>query len=682
MTQQPQAICDQVPPEEVALAVVVSPDSRPDSSDTRELVPAAASSNMEEMLAQMMAENRALRLRLEQMENPVNVLNAGSMGMPLEVPERSPVSFAPDSQPGIVAVQKAGRPPIGSLLDQGMSGLGGSVPLSSGPTVDMGLRFPMPIQGGSSIGIPPPPIPPHLRASAALEEGVLRLPHHGFLPPVPPLRDSREGLEGQRDLANKLEAAMGAHPSVGLRDAHAYAGGCGGWTGCGSQSGSNDPGFQTPRSSVHNRQFDKDGYPVSPGGTVIRPPPGPPPVSPRHLVGVPEVFAGTGIVGPRDRPEEPAKYVFELPKLPPAELSTSAVACGNWIAQIRQVFAGLSPSSAEWWSSVERAAGQQYQRWLTADPVDRLLLDPTTVLADFDLAKYQRVESRAVTLMLAAVPQGVRDEAVCNRWLTTASLLFRVQCIYQPGGSSERAMLLSHLVNPEVVKSYGAGVTALRKWQQNFHRVRELQAALPDSSLLLKGVDSATSHLLSQNPLLGFRVNAFRNRVSLDYNPSVLTVLQLVRLLQAEFEAAAITVDPGPPDKKARAAAASIGELGQLGRAPLQKPPAPPGPEAQAKALEVQQKGLGKGKGKEKGGEGAREQALCHGFSDGKGCKYGDSCRFRHDRALARKQKRCLACGQEGHYRPECPLVSPENRVVQDPTTPKGSIGSVQGGSA
>ena len=39
---------------------------------------------------------------------------------------------------------------------------------------------------------------------------------------------------------------------------------------------------------------------------------------------------------------------------------------------------------------------------------------------------------------------------------------------------------------------------------------------------------------------------------------------------------------------------------------------------------------------------------------------------FKHDRSKARKEGRCLACGQTGHYRPECTLVSPENRVVQE----------------
>ena len=70
-----------------------------------------------------------------------------------------------------------------------------------------------------------------------------------------------------------------------------------------------------------------------------------------------------------------------------------------------------------------------------ADPLDRLLLDLATVIASFDPIRYQRVESRAVSLILAAIPGPVKDEAVSNRWLMSASLLFRIQCIYQPAGA-------------------------------------------------------------------------------------------------------------------------------------------------------------------------------------------------------------------------------------------------------
>ena len=450
-------------------------------------------------------------------------------------------------------------------------------------------------------------------------------------------------------------------------------------------------GFHTPRGcGSGNWGVDCQGYPVSPGGTVIRPPPIPPPreacrsLAEAAVPGVGDArmqAPNTGVIGSSvgERPEEPAKYISELPKLPALDVSTSAVACGNWMAQLRQVFAGLSPSALVWYQAVEMAATKCYQRWLVADPLDRLSLDPGGVVAVFDEVKFQRVESRAVSLMLAAIPQSLRDEAVSNRWLTTASLLFRVQCVYQPGGSSERSTLLRQLTLPETVSTVTTAVAMLRKWQQHFYRVRELGASMPDPSLLLAGVDKATAGLLGQHPALGFRVNAFRHRVALDYNPTVPTVVQLVRLIQAECEALALGQEGQVPDKKARAAAARA-EAQNEGSVP-KAPAVPKGGELSGnpgvKALEggKGEKGKGKGKGKFEAGE----PKPCFSFDEGKGCKFGDSCRFRHDRVQARKSKRCLACGQEGHFRPDCPIVAPANRQVVTPDPSSLKAGAKQG---
>ncbi|CAE7781653.1 RE1 [Symbiodinium sp. CCMP2592] len=71
----------------------------------------------------------------------------------------------------------------------------------------------------------------------------------------------------------------------------------------------------------------------------------------------------------------------------------------------------------------------------------RLALDPSTVVASYDLYKYQRVE-----------------ELITNRWMSSAAILYRILCVYQPGGSMDLI------------------------------RAREVQATLPDPSLLLKGI--------------------------------------------------------------------------------------------------------------------------------------------------------------------------------------------------
>ena len=57
-------------------------------------------------------------------------------------------------------------------------------------------------------------------------------------------------------------------------------------------------GFHTPRSAGGlNSGFDENGYPLSPGGTVIRPPPLPPPVGPTTpgMSGAGQEISGSGL---------------------------------------------------------------------------------------------------------------------------------------------------------------------------------------------------------------------------------------------------------------------------------------------------------------------------------------------------------------------------------------------------
>ena len=432
-------------------------------------------------------------------------------------------------------------------------------------------------------------------------------------------------------------------------------------------------GFCTPRGGVGSSRFDSQGYPVSPGGTTIRPPPIPPPMSPRDSAGhlqvssvppeprmdfaraSPGIYEGPGHLGGLSRPEEPAKYIMELPKLAQVDLSSSAVTCGNWLAQVRQIFQGLSPSADVWFQAVELAANQGYARWLVADPLGRLAIDPGSVVASFDHQKFQRVESRAVTLLLASMPSSFKDDLVMNRWLSSASILFRVMCIWQPGGSSERAHLLAQLVQPEGCKSYREALPILRKWHQNLQRAREIQATLPDPSLLLKGIDQATSVVLGASPMIAFRVNAFRHASVLDYNPSVQGVAQLVRLIQSECESAAISSESNS-ERRAKAASLQGAKEPPPSKSP---PPPPPVPVPMVSQVGVGE-AKGKGKGKEKGGEG--NQPLCYKYGDASGCRFGDGCMFRHDKAKARKEGRCLLCGQEGHFKLECKIAPQEGR--------------------
>ena len=203
------------------------------------------------------------------------------------------------------------------------------------------------------------------------------------------------------------------------------------------------------------------------------------------------------------------------------------------------------------------------------------------MVASFDMHNFQRVESRAVTLLLAAVPNSVRDDIITNRWLSTASVMFRILCAYQPGGSSERAQLLSQLVSPEQCKGFQEAIKIFRRWQQLLQRATEIRATLPDASLLLRGVDQSTAALLASSPMIAFRVNSFRHSVALGYNPTTAGVTQLVRLLQAESEAAVLVDNSGPGDKRARTAAVNVNREQPSVKAPPTPPP-PPNPQVSA----------------------------------------------------------------------------------------------------
>ena len=493
---------------------------RPSPGDTRELVPALGigTGSTEALLIQALQENQLLKLRIEQMESQSSWHSGRTPTTPLEneqIPQGSPVSLVHQhvsAQPG----QSISGPQVGQVVpftEFGASPLGGMNSVQSGNPSANAVPASV-VQFAEQAA--------HARVSdqgqglfGSMVGGNLYGNRYGVM-------DSQRGLERHlsdvRASERMFQDRMGevpmrpqevppipiaspppapcypSTPNVPIISISKAIPGVSGNMRYQEVTGPRSVGsgdFQTPRdSSTGKWGLSADGYPVSPGGTIIKPPPlsvpsvvmpalegvGPPTVTTMAQYTPSQGDPSSKVDG---KPEEPAKYINEIPKLPSLDISTSAVACGNWLAQLRQIFAGLSPTAVVWWQAVEMAANRHYQRWLIADPLDRLSLDPSGVVAIFDEGRFQRVESRAVSLILAAIPQHLRDEAVSNRWLSSAALLFRLQCVYQPGGASERSMLLSQLTLPETVTTVKSAVVMLRKWQQSFYRVRELGASMP-----------------------------------------------------------------------------------------------------------------------------------------------------------------------------------------------------------
>ena len=421
-----------------------------------------------------------------------------------------------------------------------------------------------------------------------------------------------------------------------------------------------DQGCKGIATPGNNQAVGRLPYPISPGGTVIRPPPPPQHQAQDHWTGswetlgpkawgaypprppIPAALRTTGSAGQQagmgwggsgfggsgaeasgirgfgldpspgigEKPEEPTKTTLELPKLDKYNPATSAIVAGDWLISLTPVITSLSASAWVFWEDCVSTAKVFYARWLSSSPLERLHIQAEVLVNRYRDGKFSRVDQRAVSLLLAAVGNELKDDLISLRLLGTRAIVFKVMAKYQPGGAAEKQQLLSFLVSPDNVTTSAASVKALRKWRRWLARARELQVIVPDPSLQLKGLEKLA-------PTLS--------------DTAQQTVLQFSELLLAEAEEAVLSeaADKGG----ARQTVAKVDEVpGKGGKT---------GKEG---------KGASKGAAKVDGGK-----QLCRLWRTDDGCRYGKSCTFAHD-ALTPADKRCFNCSSTKHRKPDCPF--------------------------
>ncbi|CAE7350686.1 GIP [Symbiodinium sp. CCMP2592] len=311
-----------------------------------------------------------------------------------------------------------------------------------------------------------------------------------------------------------------------------------------------------------------------------------------------------------EKPEEPTKTSLELPKLDKYNPSTSAIVAGDWLISLTPVITSLSASAWVFWEDCVSTAKLFYGRWLSSSPLERLHIQAEVLVNRYRDGKFSRVDQRAVSLLLAAVGNELKDDLISLRLLGTCAIVFKVMAKYQPGGAAEKQQLLSFLVTPENVTTSAASVKALRKWRRWLARARELQVIVPDPSLQLKGLERLAPTLSA---------------------PTQQTVLQFSELLLAEAEEAVLSeaADKGGARQTVAKADEVPGKGGKVGK---------------------EGKGASKGAAKVDGGK-----QLCRLWRTDDGCRYGKSCTFAHD-ALTPADKRCFNCSSTKHRKPDCPF--------------------------
>ena len=108
----------------------------------------------------------------------------------------------------------------------------------------------------------------------------------------------------------------------------------------------------------------------------------------------------------------------ELPILP---LEANSLTFGDWLVTIESLLADVSSSAGDWWATTIKGVEEHYATWLSSEPLQRLRLDPGPSAA---ATKWPRTERRMTSLLLQAVPEVIRSEAVAARKLSASHLLF------------------------------------------------------------------------------------------------------------------------------------------------------------------------------------------------------------------------------------------------------------------
>ena len=371
---------------------------------------------------------------------------------------------------------------------------------------------------------------------------------------------------------------------------------------------------------------------------------------------------------------------WKLPSLCGPLEEDACIAAADWITQVTPVMGDLSPASAVWWRRVLATAQDAYNRWQVAGALEKASVT-CNVSAELQDARYARLESRAVGMLLEVFPEEIKQRMIADADMSAANAMFRLYLAYQPGGLSERQRLLQGLTDPGTAKSGRDMANRLQKWQRWLSRAQTLLIAVPDAALLLAGLDRLAAPLLATHPQVAFRCNSARNIHQLDFSPTTATVMGYARLLQAEAETLALSGSdvelsaggPKPPKAPKNPKDASLARVEEMGKG-SKGDKGGKGDSSRGLPKGAPSEGKGKNKGKDSKPEGTAPSAsgkgVCKFFVSAAGCKLGKNCRMTHDTQRAQAEGRCFACGSGKHKIADCTRPKGDSPVQAEAAPP------------
>ena len=265
-----------------------------------------------------------------------------------------------------------------------------------------------------------------------------------------------------------------------------------------------------------------------------------------------------------DAPEAVKPGITTLPKLVAPNPSGGSLEFQDWLELVTGLMTDLSDSSQLWWTSVLQLARDAFACWSTSSPVERLRVAPDD-RTEIVEGKWSRVNARACAMLLESLDASVKADIIARRATQNAAhIMYRLHTIYQPGGTSERDLILRNLHDPPPFEDVAAGVSLLRSWGRWHRRCLECGMVAPDPSILARGLTTVTAQHIAENADVQFRTQCVRSALHIDLRPSGDEVLDYHNHLLAEFETMAggidaRKVDPNPKVQVLNAAADASG---------------------------------------------------------------------------------------------------------------------------
>ena len=113
-------------------------------------------------------------------------------------------------------------------------------------------------------------------------------------------------------------------------------------------------------------------------------------------------------------------------------------------------------------------------------------------------------------MLLAAVPQTVKQEAISLREMTCVQLVFRILKLYQPGSLNEKSTILNNLTQTTAAKSAAEAGEMLRQWRRQLLRARQLGLHVPDPLLQVNALSEVMLTVVVKEHQASFRISNFR----------------------------------------------------------------------------------------------------------------------------------------------------------------------------